>query len=49
MGGAKRYPSIAFRGGDGYRGAPILQIDDKIGSSDLPVGLFIDRAVKLFF
>src|SRR5258705_5471119 len=30
MGGAKRYPSIAFRGGDGYRGAPILQIDDKI-------------------
>ena len=50
MGGAKRYPSIAIYGGDGFRGAqPILQIDDKIGSSDLPVGLFVDRAVKLFF
>jgi hypothetical protein len=28
---------------------PILQIDDKAGSSDLPVGLFADGAVKSYF
>jgi hypothetical protein len=28
---------------------PILQIDDKTGSSDLPVGLFVDRAVESYF
>jgi hypothetical protein len=47
MGGAKRYRSIAFRGGDGFRGAQrILRIDDKTGSSDLPVGRFVDRRVE---
>src|ERR1700738_1371198 len=35
----KRYPSIAFGGGDGFRGAQlILQIDDKIGSVICPSG-----------
>src|SRR5216684_2381537 len=28
---------------------PILQIDDKIGSSDLPVGRFVDRRVESYF
>src|SRR5882757_3352307 len=47
MGGAKRYPSIAFRGGHGFRGAQlILRIDNKTGSSDLPVGQFVDRRVE---
>jgi N-acetylmuramoyl-L-alanine amidase len=42
MDGAKRYPSVGCRGGDGIRGAqPILRIDDKTGSSDLPVRLFL--------
>ena len=50
MGGAKRYPSIACRGGDGFRGAQRIQrIDNKTGSSDLPVGLFVDRRVESFF
>jgi hypothetical protein len=50
MGGAKRYPSIACRGGDGFRGAQRIQrIDNKTGSSDLPVGLFVDRRVESYF
>jgi hypothetical protein len=28
---------------------PILRIGDKTGSSDLPVGLFVDRAVESYF
>jgi len=28
---------------------PILQIDDKTGSSDLPVGPFVDRRVESYF
>jgi hypothetical protein len=27
----------------------ILRIDDKTGSSDLPVGLFVDRRVESYF
>jgi hypothetical protein len=35
---------------DRFRGAqPILQIDDKTGSSDLPVGRSVDRAVESYF
>src|SRR6266852_2768510 len=46
----KRYPSIACRGCDGFRGTqPILRIDNKTGSSDLPVGLFVDRRVESYF
>jgi hypothetical protein len=37
-------------GGDGFRGAQrILRIDDKTGSSDLPVGLFVDKRVESYF
>src|SRR5258705_11132521 len=47
MGGAKRYPSIAFRGGDGFRAAPpILRTDSKTGSCDLPVGQISELAVQ---
>jgi hypothetical protein len=28
---------------------PILRFDDKTGSSDLPVGLFVDRRVESYF
>ena len=37
MGGAKRYPSIAFCGVMGFAGLN-RRIDNKTGSSDLPVG-----------
>jgi hypothetical protein len=34
----------------GFAGTqPILPIDDKTGSSDLPVGLFVDRRVESYF
>jgi hypothetical protein len=67
MGGAKRYPSIASYGDDGFRrlnpsyvlnfcwsfaasvDAKTGGVDNKTGSSDLPVGLFLDRRVKLYF
>jgi hypothetical protein len=50
MGGVKRCPSIAFRGGDGFHGAqPILPIDNKTGSSDLPVGRLVERRVESYF
>jgi hypothetical protein len=50
VGRAQRYPSIAFRGADGFRKAqPILPIDDKTGSSDLPVGRLVDRRVESYF
>ena len=35
---------------DRFRGTqPILQIDDKTGSSDLPVGRSVDRRVESYF
>jgi len=66
MGGAKRYPSIAFYGDDGFRRlnpsvlnlywsfaasayAKLTAFDNKTGSGDLPVGLFVDRAVESYF
>jgi hypothetical protein len=67
MGGAKRYPSIASYGDDGFRrlnpfyvlnldwsfaasvNAKTDGVDNKTGSSDLPVGRLLDRAVKFYF
>src|ERR1700682_3953571 len=43
MGGAKRYPSIAFYEDDGFRGAPPIEL------GDLPVGRFVDGAVESYF
>src|SRR5712671_1846901 len=60
MGGAKRYPSIASHGDDGFRRLNpsyvlnlywsfAASVYAKTGSSDLPVGRFVDRAVESFF
>ena len=64
MGGAERYPSIAFYGDDGFRrlnpsyvlnlygsfaasvDAKTDSVDNKTGSSDLPVGQFVDGGVE---
>ena len=64
MGGAERYPSIAFFGDDGFRrlnpsyvlnlygsfaasvDAKTDSVDNKTGSSDLPVGQFVDGGVE---
>ena len=67
MGGAKRYPSIASYGDDGFRrlnpsyvlnlhwsfAALFMRktdgVDNETGSSDLPVGQFVERGVESFF
>ena len=67
MGGAKRYPSIASYGDDGFRrlnpsyvlnlhwsfAALFMRktdgVDNKTGSSDLAVGLFVERGVESYF
>jgi hypothetical protein len=62
MGGAERYPSIAFIEMMGFAGSthpesfigasqlPLMRktdgVDNKTGSSDLPVGQYVDRAVE---
>jgi hypothetical protein len=67
MGGAERYPSIAFYRDDGFRrlnpshvlnlywsvaasvNAKKDGVDNKTGSSDLPVGRLVDGAVESYF
>jgi hypothetical protein len=40
---------LAAGSGTSMAAQPILRIDNKTGSSDLPVGRFVDRRVESYF
>jgi hypothetical protein len=49
MGGAKRYHQLHFVEVMGFAKGSTIRIDDKTGSSDLPVGRLVERRVESYF